>query len=74
MHHANVGCNEAISGFFGLPVADWCFGTWHQPRELLLEGRKATARDFAVRPPPGAVRWFDRWVRKREAGILRDSE
>lgn len=71
MHHANVGCNEAIGGFFGLPVADWCFGTYHQPKQLLLEGRKATARDFAVRPPYGFVRWMDRWARKRETGILR---
>jgi hemolysin III len=74
MHHANIGCNEAIGGFFGLPVADWCFGTYHQPKELLLEGRKATARDFAVRPPHGFVRWLDRWTRARETRILRDSK
>ena len=73
MHHANMACNESIGGFFGLPLADWCFGTHHQPRELLLEGRKATARDFAVRPPRGLIRWIDRWSRRRESGILRDS-
>lgn len=69
MHHANVSCNEAISGFFGLPLADWAFGTYHQPKELLLEGRVATAKDFAVRPPPAFVLWLDRWARKREARI-----
>ncbi len=69
MHHANISCNEAISGFFGLPIADWVFRTYHQPRELLLEGRVATAKDFAVRPPLGVVRWLDRWARKREAHI-----
>jgi hemolysin III len=73
MHHANIGCNEGIGGFFGLPVADWCFGTYHQPRQLLLEGRIATAKDFAVRPPHGFVRWLDRWTRKRETQIIRDS-
>jgi hemolysin III len=73
MHHANIGCNEAISGFFGLPIADWCFGTYHQPRELLLEGRIATARDFAVPPPLPFVRWIDRWIRKREARIVHAS-
>jgi hemolysin III len=73
MHHANIGCNEAIAGFFGFPIADWCFGTYHQPKELLLEGRIATAKDFAVRPPHRFVRWLDRWARKREAKILRDS-
>jgi hemolysin III len=74
MHHANIGCNEAIGGFFGLPVADWCFGTYHQPKQLLLEGRKATAKDFAVRPPRSFVRWLDRWSRTRESKIIRASE
>jgi hemolysin III len=71
MHHANIGCNEAISGFFGLPVADWAFGTYHQPKELLLEGRVATAKDFAVPPPPALVRRLDEWARKRESQLRR---
>lgn len=71
MHHANISCNEAISGFFGLPIADWAFGTYHQPKELLLEGRVATAKDFAVPPPPGWVAWLDAWARKRESQIRR---
>lgn len=73
MHHANVSCNEAISGFFGLPIADWAFGTYHQPKELLLEGRLATAKDFAVPPPPAFVRWLDGWARKRESHLRRAS-
>lgn len=71
MHHANISCNEAISGFFGLPVADWAFGTYHQPKELLLEGRLATAKDFAIKPPPALVRWIDGWARKRESKLRR---
>ena len=71
MHHANILCNEAISGFFGLPIADWALGTYHQPKELLLEGRVATAKDFAVPPPRRIVGWLDRWARKREAEIRR---
>jgi hemolysin III len=71
MHHANISCNEAISGFFGLPVADWVFGTYHQPRELLLEGRVATAKDFAVPKPPAFVQWLDEWARKRESTFRR---
>jgi hemolysin III len=71
MHHSNVGCNEAISGFFALPVADWCFGTYHQTKDLLLEGRRATAEDFTVRPPSRLVRRIDRWARSREAKIQR---
>lgn len=73
MHHANVGCNEAIGGFFGLPLPDWLFGTYHQPKDLLLEGRIATAKDFAVKPPPKLVAWIDRWARKRESRIRRRS-
>lgn len=69
MHHANISCNEAISGFFGLPIADWAFRTYHQPRELLLSGRIATAKDFAVPPPWPFVRWIDAWARKRESHI-----
>ncbi|MEO5616920.1 MAG: hypothetical protein ABIS67_04040 [Candidatus Eisenbacteria bacterium] len=71
MHHANIACNEAISGFFGLPIADWAFGTYHQPKELLLEGRVATAKDFAIPPPPAFVRWLDAWARKRESQLMR---
>ena len=70
MHHANISCNEAISGFFGLPVADWLFGTYHQPKELLLEGRISSAKDFAVPPPPRWVARLDEWARKRETQIL----
>ncbi len=69
MHHANISCNEAISGFFSLPIADWVFGTYHQPKDLLLEGRVATARDFAIPPPRKFVIWMDAWARKREAQL-----
>ena len=74
MHHANISCNEAISGFFGLPIADWALGTYHQPRELLLEGRMATAKDFAVPAPPRIVRWFDQWAKKRESKLMRSAD
>ncbi len=66
-HHANVNVNETISGFFGLPVFDWLFGTCHFPKRLLLEGRLATADEFQVAPPRRFVRWLDSWARKREA-------
>jgi len=74
MHHANIGCNEAICGFCGFPMADWCFGTYNQPRELLLEGPMETARDFAVPAPRRFVRRLDRWARQRESRVLRGSE
>ena len=74
MHHANIGCNEAISGFFGLPVPDWCFGTYHQPKALLLDGRLATASDFSIQAPRDFVTRIDRWARKRESEIVRRQE
>ncbi len=68
-HHANIGANEAISGFFGLPVADWFFRTYNQPQELLLNNRIATAKEFQVKQPWPFVVWLDRWARQRETTI-----
>lgn len=69
-HHANVAWNEAISGFFGLPVADWVFGTYFQPKNLLLSGRVATIRDFHPQQQPRSwVVKLDRWARQRESAL-----
>lgn len=69
-HHANIGWNEAISGFFGLPVADWVFGTYHQPKDLLLEGRVATIKEFnPTRRTWPVITWLDDWVQRRESAI-----
>jgi hemolysin III len=70
-HHANIKSNEAISGFYGLPIADWVFRTYHQPKELLLEGRVATAKEFQMKPPIRIVRWLDNLAREQEAKIIR---
>jgi hemolysin III len=72
-HHANISANEAISGFFGLPLADWVLHTYHQPPDLLLHGRMATAKEFAVRPPWPWIARMDRWARSREAKIIHRS-
>ena len=73
MHHANIKCNEAISGFFGLPCADWLLRTYFQPRNLLLHGRTATVDEFILPPPRRVVIWLDQWVRKHEAKLVRKS-
>jgi hemolysin III len=70
MHHANIRCNEAIGGFFTLPIADWVFGTYHQPEELLLHGRMATAREFKIHKPRRIVQWLDRTMRNAETRAL----
>lgn len=70
-HHANIRANEAIGGFLlGLPLADWVLGTYHQPQELLLDGRMATAKEFVVHPPRQIVAVMDRWAKNRESRIL----
>jgi hemolysin III len=33
-HHAVIDCNESISGFFCLPLADWTFGTCLMPKSI----------------------------------------
>lgn len=60
-HHADIRCNEAISGFFALPVPDWIFGTYVDPTTLYRHGQPAAAREF-VSPVPrfGFLRWLDR--------------
>lgn len=69
-HHANISTNEAISGFFGLPVADWVFKTYNQPQDLLLHGRIATAKEFQIKRPWPFVTWLDNWARSRETTII----
>lgn len=69
-HHANINANEAISGFFGLPIADWVFRTYHQPPELLLHDYIATAKDVLKVPPPlPFIGRLDKWAHKREVKI-----
>lgn len=58
-HHANVYCNMAISGVFGLPLFDWLFGTYKQPSKLLFDGTLASLEDFSAPKPCLFIRWLD---------------
>lgn len=52
-HHANYKCNMNVAGFYGLPVADWVFGTYRKPDPLLVHGAtatKASARRLTPEP------------------------
>ena len=69
-HHANVKANEAIFGWFGIPVADWVFGTLFVPKNLLLHGRMAIGNELKVQPPRWLVRKLDTWFNRLE---LRDA-
>jgi len=66
-HHANIMCNMAISGFFGLPVFDWLFKTYKQPRELLFDGTLASEEDLSSPKPCWLIRWLDGIVQKPKA-------
>lgn len=66
-HHANYKCNLNVAGFFGLPLADFVFGTYRQPETLLVDGAMATsdtARRLTPRPR-WPIRWLDEVVFKR---------
>lgn len=58
-HHAVIDCNEAISGFFTLPVFDWVFGTFLLPKSLYVDGTEWEASEFTSPRPCALIRWCD---------------
>jgi hemolysin III len=70
-HHAVTDCNESISGFFGLPVADWVFRTCIIPRTVYAHGEPSDGEMFRSPRPVAPIAWLDAWaknsVRKRRA-------
>jgi hemolysin III len=59
-HHAVIDCNESISGFFTLPVADWVFGTCIIPPGLYADGAEWHPSQFLSPRPCAFIRWCDR--------------
>lgn len=76
-HHAVTDCNESVSGFFGLPVADWVFGTCVIPQTVYAEGEEWTSEKFASPRPCAPIRALDVWavgvVQRRRADAARES-
>lgn len=58
-HHAVIDCNESISGFFGLPVADWVFRTCVIPKTIYADGEEWRQENFAAPRPRSLIRWLD---------------
>jgi hemolysin III len=58
-HHAVIDCNESISGFFSLPIADWIFGTCIIPPNLYADGAEWQAAQFLSPRPCRFIRWCD---------------
>lgn len=63
-HHAVTDCNESISGFFGLPLADWVFGTCVIPQTLYAEGEEWTPDKFRSPRPRRLIRFLDACARR----------
>ena len=63
-HHAVIDCNESISGFFGLPVADWVFGTCVIPKTIYAQGEEWESTKFRSPHPRALIRWLDIWADK----------
>ena len=59
-HHAVIDCNEAISGFFLLPLADVVFGTCALPKTLYIDGAEWEPAEFRSPRPCRFIRWCDR--------------
>jgi hemolysin III len=64
-HHANDKCNEGISGFFGIPVADFIFGTWINPKTLYVHGKELNKEEFMPPRPFFLIRWIDEFAAKQ---------
>jgi hemolysin III len=58
-HHAVIECNESVSGFFGLPIADWVFGTCLIPKTIYADGEEWKPANFVSPRPRGVIRWLD---------------
>ncbi len=58
-HHAVTDCNESISGFFGLPIADWVFRTCIIPRTIYADGEEWSADKFRPPHPRWMIRKLD---------------
>ncbi len=61
-HHAVIDCNESVSGFFGLPVADWLFRTCVIPATIYADGEEWQPVNFTAPQPRALIRWLDRWA------------
>jgi hemolysin III len=72
-HHAVIDCNESISGFFGLPLADWTFRTCVIPQTVYADGEEWSPEHFRSPHPVWLIRRLDAWasevVKRRRAAV-----
>lgn len=76
-HHAVTDCNESISGFFGLPLADWAFRTCVIPQTVYADGEEWSPEKFRSPQPRAFIRWLDaraaQVVKRRRSGVAGES-
>lgn len=65
-HHVQPKCNEGISGFFAIPIADFLFGTWVNPSTLYVHGTWVDKKEFEPPTPVFFIRWIDEFAEKRK--------
>jgi len=65
-HHADTKCNEGISGFFGIPVADFVFRTWIDPNTLYPHGEQVDRQEFEPPRPVFFIRWLDEFAENQK--------
>ena len=58
-HHANVRCNESVSGFFGVPVPDLLFNTYVKANTLYPHKQVINPQEFTPPEPVFLIRWID---------------
>jgi len=59
-HHADIRCNESVSGFFGIPLPDLVFGTYIDPETLYPHEGEIPMGEFHSQPPRfRLIRWLD---------------
>jgi hemolysin III len=66
-HHAVPDCNESVSGWFGLPIADWAFGTCVIPATMYADGEAWDPEKFRRPTPRWPIARLDSWVAARTA-------
>jgi hemolysin III len=64
-HHVDMKCNESISGFFGIPIPDFVFGTHVSSERLYEQGTYETPEAFLSPKPCAFIKWLDGLAEKR---------
>jgi hemolysin III len=61
-HHANVSCNESVSGFFGIPLPDIIFGTYLKSQTRFPDQTFVPIEEYRSPRPYLFIRLLDRFL------------